>query len=191
MQRESQQRQDSYYPCAICHEHFGKQPQVLLSCSHVFHKACIAAYEKFAHTKTCPLCRTQEYRKRLITDGEEAGRHLSACRIQAIWRGHKARKLFFHMLLDQDPAMRRQYQYGIVKSVSDRYLRATESNARHLDQFFDQLDRARATAQLIHFTAQDWEAARKKALLREDIDCPICMSALRPASNHLPNGTPS
>ena len=152
----------------------------------MFHKACIAAYEKFVRTKQCPLCRTQEYRKRLIEDGLEAGKQISARRIQSVWRGFRARKAFFHLLLEQDPAMRRQYHYGIVKSVSDRYLRATEANARHLDSFFDQLDKARAVARLHHFTAQDWQEAQRRAVARGIQDCPICMQPLLPSETALP-----
>uniref|UniRef100_A0A8C8BIA7 Ring finger protein 32 n=1 Tax=Otus sunia TaxID=257818 RepID=A0A8C8BIA7_9STRI len=38
---------DTIRPCAICREEFALQPQVLLSCSHVFYKACLKAFEKF------------------------------------------------------------------------------------------------------------------------------------------------
>ena len=36
----SRARGDSREPCAICQEHFGSEDQVVLSCSHVFHKVC-------------------------------------------------------------------------------------------------------------------------------------------------------
>lgn len=34
----SNRREDSLLPCVICKEDFGLQDQVLLSCSHVFHR---------------------------------------------------------------------------------------------------------------------------------------------------------
>ena len=34
--------------CAICRQTFGLEEQVLLSCSHAFHRHCLASYEKYA-----------------------------------------------------------------------------------------------------------------------------------------------
>lgn len=34
--------------CAICRQVFGLEEQVLLSCSHAFHRHCLASYEKYA-----------------------------------------------------------------------------------------------------------------------------------------------
>ena len=48
MHARSQERQDSQHECCICREHFGLQEQVLLSCSHVFHKQCILSFERYA-----------------------------------------------------------------------------------------------------------------------------------------------
>nr|AAP20062.1 HSD15 [Homo sapiens] len=56
---------DSVQPCPICKEEFELRPQVLLSCSHVFHKACLQAFEKFTNKKTCPLCRSC-YQKKIL-----------------------------------------------------------------------------------------------------------------------------
>ena len=42
--------------CAICLERFSKSQISLLSCSHCFHSACIAACEKFGAC-VCPVCR--------------------------------------------------------------------------------------------------------------------------------------
>ena len=57
--------------------------QVLLSCTHVFHRACLASYERFARTRACPLCRSQQYQRRIISDGAEAYRTACATMIQA------------------------------------------------------------------------------------------------------------
>ena len=47
--------------CPICCEDFKGTEQVLLSCSHVFHKVCLLNFEKFAATKAkvCPICRSK------------------------------------------------------------------------------------------------------------------------------------
>lgn len=54
--------------------------QVLLSCSHVFHKQCMASFERFARNKCCPLCRVQWYEKKIIQDGAVAYRNKCAVR---------------------------------------------------------------------------------------------------------------
>lgn len=41
VKEKSNARQDSSQPCVICKEDFGLQQQVLLSCSHVFHRTCL------------------------------------------------------------------------------------------------------------------------------------------------------
>nr|XP_028607216.1 RING finger protein 32 isoform X2 [Podarcis muralis] len=85
---------DSVQPCAICREEFALQPQVLLSCSHVFHKACLKAFERFAGKKTCPMCRKIQYQTRVIHDGARLFKIKCATRIQAFWRGHIVRKWY-------------------------------------------------------------------------------------------------
>ncbi|CAB1349482.1 unnamed protein product, partial [Coregonus sp. 'balchen'] len=56
---------DSKQPCVICREEFRLQTQVLLSCSHVFHRACLQAFERFSGRKCCPMCRKEQYETRL------------------------------------------------------------------------------------------------------------------------------
>ncbi|XP_030682174.1 RING finger protein 32 isoform X3 [Nomascus leucogenys] len=85
---------DSMQPCPICKEEFELRPQVLLSCSHVFHKACLQAFEKFTNKKTCPLCRKNQYQTRVIHDGARLFRIKCVTRIQAYWRGYIVRKWY-------------------------------------------------------------------------------------------------
>ncbi|XP_038308480.1 RING finger protein 32 isoform X4 [Canis lupus baileyi] len=85
---------DSMQPCPICKEEFELRPQVLLSCSHVFHRACLQAFEKFTNKKTCPLCRRNQYQTRVIHDGARLFKTKCATRIQAYWRGHVVRKWY-------------------------------------------------------------------------------------------------
>lgn len=55
--------------CGASVRQFGRSPsavhhvlslQVLLSCSHVFHKACLSSFERFTGAKSCPLCRCKK-----------------------------------------------------------------------------------------------------------------------------------
>lgn len=54
-QAKSTARQDSQHECSICCEHFGRGEQVLLSCSHVFHKQCITSFERYVCSSQCSL----------------------------------------------------------------------------------------------------------------------------------------
>lgn len=57
--------------CSICMENLGTSDQVILSCSHTFHAACIASFERFLRTKarTCPMCRHESYQKKITKVG--------------------------------------------------------------------------------------------------------------------------
>ena len=43
--------------CPICMDGFKNKTQVILNCSHYFHKACIESFEKHTGEKRCPICR--------------------------------------------------------------------------------------------------------------------------------------
>uniref|UniRef100_A0A673TWK7 Ring finger protein 32 n=1 Tax=Suricata suricatta TaxID=37032 RepID=A0A673TWK7_SURSU len=108
---------DSMQPCPICREEFELRPQVLLSCSHVFHRACLQAFEKFTNKKTCPLCRRDQYQTRVIHDGAQLFKIKCATRLQACWRGHAVRKWYRDLrraVPPTDPALRRKFFEGKV-----------------------------------------------------------------------------
>ncbi|KAM7120256.1 RING finger protein 32 isoform 2-T3 [Molossus nigricans] len=103
---------DSMQPCPICKEEFQLRPQVLLSCSHVFHRACLQAFERFASKKTCPLCRKSQYQTRVIHDAARLFKATCATRIQACWRGHVVRTWYRDLRRTRpptDPKLRRRF----------------------------------------------------------------------------------
>ena len=72
--------------CPICLEEFRTGEQVILSCSHVFHEACLTSFEAFqasqhasrvqgqaeggtaaAYERACPVCRRAKYEKKRTT----------------------------------------------------------------------------------------------------------------------------
>ena len=58
-------RQDAY--CPICMEGFNQGFEVLLSCSHMYHRSCLQSFEKFMKSaeRSCPICRTTNYQKKI------------------------------------------------------------------------------------------------------------------------------
>ncbi|XP_066538145.1 RING finger protein 32 isoform X4 [Hoplias malabaricus] len=115
---------DSTQPCVICTEEFRLQPQVLLSCSHVFHKVCLKSFEHFSGRKCCPVCRREPYETRVIHDGASLYLEKCAVRIQACWRGFVARKWYKDLrklVPPNDPQLRRQFfeAKAVCRDVSD------------------------------------------------------------------------
>uniref|UniRef100_A0A4X1U4M1 RING-type domain-containing protein n=1 Tax=Sus scrofa TaxID=9823 RepID=A0A4X1U4M1_PIG len=131
---------DSLQPCPICKEEFELRPQVLLSCSHVFHRACLQAFEKFTNKKTCPLCRKNQYQTRVIHDGARLFRTQCATRIQASWRGHVVRTWYRDLrrrVPPTDAKLRRKFFEEKFTEISRRLLRSYHTD---LEQLFADID---------------------------------------------------
>uniref|UniRef100_A0A3B5R0W3 RING-type domain-containing protein n=1 Tax=Xiphophorus maculatus TaxID=8083 RepID=A0A3B5R0W3_XIPMA len=54
-------QEESAKLCAIHTEEFCLQAQGFLSCSHVFHRNCMQAFEWYSGRKCCPVCRREHY----------------------------------------------------------------------------------------------------------------------------------
>ena len=72
--------------------------EVVLSCSHVFHKHCLANFEKFSKTKACPICRRSDYEKKNFDHGFVLYLNKSAIKIQKNYRGYITRKKIYTAL---------------------------------------------------------------------------------------------
>ncbi|NXL47494.1 RNF32 protein, partial [Podilymbus podiceps] len=189
---------DSIQPCAICRGEFALQPQVLLSCSHVFHKACLKAVEKFTGKKSCPMCRKEQYQTRVIHDGARLFKVKCAIRIQASWRGYIVRRWYKNLrktVPPKDSKLRKQFFEEKVQQISERLLSSYDIN---LSEFFSQIDSSIAASREVFqqlegkeiLSETDWEKIQLQAFRQEIFDCPICIMplspAVRPAS--LPSG---
>jgi len=180
-------RRRQHDSCAVCQQPFGYGPQVVLGCRHALHAACFTDYEASLKTKRCPTCRTVNGGVRPVLLGREVCRHMGACIIQALWRGHHARKLYFKLLLEHDPELRRQYHYSIVRGLTERYVHAAEDSSRRIDALLADLDRTRLQARLQNYTQQDWQTALEKAVTRGSESCPICMQSISPIHGPSPD----
>lgn len=88
--------------CPICMEHFKDGHEVLLSCSHMYHRNCLSSFEKFSKSadRFCPVCRSCNYQKKVTHVGSRCFQIQCTIRLQALWRGHRARAAFYLMLRD-------------------------------------------------------------------------------------------
>uniref|UniRef100_A0A8C5PRJ9 Ring finger protein 32 n=1 Tax=Leptobrachium leishanense TaxID=445787 RepID=A0A8C5PRJ9_9ANUR len=184
---------DSSQPCVICKEDFQLQPQVLLSCSHVFHRVCLQAFEKFTGKKTCPMCRKNQYQTRVIHDGARLFKARSATRIQACWRGYIVRKWYKKLrqtIPPKDPKMRKKYFEEKLTEITDRLRRSCHTN---IDVLFNEIDDSVAASrnvlrQLEHkctpqTSEEEWEKVQIQAAHQEIFDCPICIMPLHQRDN--------
>ncbi|NXL01485.1 RNF32 protein, partial [Mesembrinibis cayennensis] len=183
------QHGDSIQPCAICREEFALQPQVLLSCSHIFHKACLKAFEKFTGKKFCPTCRKEQYQTRVIHNGACLFKIKCAIRIQASWRGYVVRKWCKNLrktVPPKDSKLRKQFFEKKVQQISNRLLSSYDIN---LDEFFSELGYSIAASQDVFqqlegkeilISETDWEKIQMQAFRQEIFNCPICITPLSP-----------
>ena len=79
-------------------EGFNGGREVLLSCSHMFHRHCLTSFEKFmrAEERCCPVCRGTKYQKKITRQGSKAFEIICCTKIQKIFRGYVARKLYYY-----------------------------------------------------------------------------------------------
>ncbi|XP_055063050.2 RING finger protein 32 [Misgurnus anguillicaudatus] len=184
----SVQEGDSIQPCVICREEFRLQPQVLLSCSHVFHKVCLKSFEKFSGRKSCPMCRKEQYETRVIYDGAQLYREKCARRIQALWRGYVARKWYRNIrkqVPPKDPLLRRRFFEKKFQEMNDSLVQSCSTD---IEAFLNEIDRSVAVSHdiLRRFNSnyacemedKDWLEAQEKAIQRGVQDCPICLNHL-------------
>ncbi|XP_010366459.1 RING finger protein 32 [Rhinopithecus roxellana] len=186
---------DSVQPCPICKEEFELRPQVLLSCSHVFHRACLQAFEKFTNKKTCPLCRKNQYQTRVIHDGARLFRIKCVTRIQAYWRGYVVRKWYRNLrktVPPTDAKLRKKFFEKKFTEISHRILCSYNTN---IEELFAEIDQCLAINRSVlqqfeekyshELTEEEWEKIQAQALRRETQECSICLAPLSPAGGQL------
>ena len=127
-----------------------------------------------------PVCRKQHYRKRGIDDGANLYRDECAVRVQAAWRGARARKATAKQLRHLNPARRRKYAEQRLSGLTDQLLGAIEAERSAVDELFAEIDSTVAASRVLLSDADglDWRAIESQARERGLGDCPVCLSAL-------------
>ena len=161
------------YSCSICMERFitdSNNPQVLLDCSHVFHKTCLEQFEKFIcrarEKKACPLCRKTHYHKKVLVEGPAQLRTIAAVKIQSLFRGVIARKRCQKLQWKANPVLAANYAYEQLKGISDKYLARAVAREKEVDDIIERMDLERQKALADIMNGRDWEAIRERILLR-------------------------
>lgn len=177
------ERKHHHDPCPICMEQFGMEKQVILNCSHVFHAVCLRNFEKFTLSQTdqvirCPMCRKEDYQKKLTSDGKTVTMNRAATIIQSVYRGYRIRKLYRRALLDINPAKKREYYANKLCVLSEKLSLHHEAHGRRIDNMLADIDYNLQKSRLVYLTDDDWSRIVLKARDRAITDCPICMSSL-------------
>merc|ERR1740139_608293 len=136
-------------PCAICLGDFTTDAQVLLSCAHVFHRACLNSWERHSKSRCCPVCRKLHYQKRTCHDGEDLYRHECVVQLQAAWRGQAARRTWGPALRRANPATRRAWSEHRLSSLTDKLVSELDAEHDALDDLFAEIDCSVASSRAV------------------------------------------
>lgn len=152
-----QNRGHTSMECCICCEQFCRPgEQVLTSCAHTFHRQCLDSWEKFSNRcRCCPVCRTQDYRRKRIEHGHRL--HLNHCAtlIQTHWRRCLAKKRFQSMWACAPKplqlGLQQRWLQNRLAQKSDNLITAIyKSSVGDLDEFFAKLDQDIQSARLVY-----------------------------------------
>ena len=175
----SRQGERSKEPCAICLGGFTTESQVLLSCAHVFHRACLRSWERHAKSRCCPICRKVHYQKRTIHDGANLFRDECAARVQAAWRGMTTRRVTGPQLRRANPAAMRAWSEHRLGSLTDKLVSELDAEHDALDALFAEIDSSVAASRVVmELGTVDWAHCEGAARARGLAECPVCLSGL-------------
>lgn len=99
IEEQARKRKEGEGLCPICLENFKGFDQIILSCSHMFHKNCLQSFEKLCKIKMCPICRKQDYDKKETNQGFIFYQNKCIILIQKNVKGFLCRKQFFEFLI--------------------------------------------------------------------------------------------
>ncbi|TNV73938.1 hypothetical protein FGO68_gene14761 [Halteria grandinella] len=205
IEEQSLKREDiSNCICPICLEKFRMQQHVILSCSHIYHKACLESFERVSQTKQCPICRRQDYEKKNFMIANKKYKIQAIIKIQALFRSFRCRKRFYERMVQngykpENPLLRRklifykmsrisskmsktlQHQGSMaqkaINQLGENFIVKQEQMENNLNQIM-QLKQNNAMISLQPIEKVDWQSVKKSALDRKDTECTICLQSM-------------
>jgi Ring finger domain/IQ calmodulin-binding motif len=195
VEKASETREEYKGHCPICQEFLGREPTVILSCTHVFHKLCISSFEKFSKTKACPICRKQSYEKKNYKTSQDYYYIYCITKIQAWIRGYFCRKRFIKHILSHPSSnvhVNRKYTEMHMARLNFKLNLHLDKKESNLDKLFLDLENKLLASQTAvsalkkltrptqsEVSDSNWEEIKRKAAVRCDKQCPICLQDLR------------
>ncbi|RNA40205.1 RING finger 32 isoform X1 [Brachionus plicatilis] len=178
-------RQEFKEPCVICKEPLGINQQVLLSCTHTFHRNCLEMFEKHSGKKACPMCRKERYKARVVYDASRYHKNVSASKIQAAWRGYLVRKWYKNyrkMVPPKNPILRKKFFEEKLSDITNRLIQSFNYDADNLLEDIEKnLKKSRETFKNFderyrHISEEEWSSLLTKVINRNHDECSICMN---------------
>ena len=172
--------------CAICREEFKtnatSRGQVLTSCAHCFHDACLKSFEQFlasiSEERRCPCCQ-RGYRKVRIHEAKKEVVTEAAVTIQSAFRGFLVR----NTLGPTSETARKSWMAGKLRALRKRVERSAEKRRGAMGTNTLDEDFSEASSSDEEYDADiDWNAIVSKSLSYEDEDCSICARRFASAS---------
>jgi hypothetical protein len=183
-------RESAESPCPICVEPFAFNDQLILNCSHLFHRVCLRSFETLSANRNivCPICRLPDYAKRELPGPSKRYLNRCATKIQSRFRGWSLRNRWEDIkkkIPPRDKAARDEWYIAQIKETNDNFSALLAEQDNEIDTLFAELDASLAVSQATRveaeesfksFEAKEWESIRSRALAREEHECPICNS---------------
>ena len=186
--------------CAICQETFKMERQILLSCSHIYHQHCLLTYETWTkcNKRRCPMCRSENYEKRLVSIGRVEYTKLCVVKIQSWWRMIVLKSkydVYKATHEPKNPALLSKYHHDKLDCFTKKFDEKLTLQTNRIDNFIKDLDKKVADIKnsITHGIAQvnmiqnernndisidDWEDIWATAYNRCQDHCPICLGEL-------------
>ena len=164
------ERKDAF--CPICMEGFNKGHEVLLSCSHMFHRTCLQAFEKFVkvNERICPICRTSSYQKKITKKGSAAYLVVCVTKIQALYRGYAVRRPFYYMKRAYfaegkgSEATRNRFYSKEMTSITDAMSKDIERRDKEIDHLVTSSDQTLFESRQLDLLFENMMASRMAAM---------------------------
>jgi len=116
----------------------------LLSCTHTFHRHCLASFERFTKQRCCPLCRSLQYQKRVVADAKEVYQDRCATVIQKHYRGRLARleaDRRRRMRVPDDEEGKKEWCAARLGEASGKLIERLEAEDDDIERLLADLDR--------------------------------------------------
>ncbi|OHS94572.1 hypothetical protein TRFO_39246 [Tritrichomonas foetus] len=170
--------------CPICHDRFGVENIVVLSCGHTIHATCLMSFRRFSRQQIhkCPVCQQAYQFVEMKAEMEHHNR--AALQIQRVFRGFIFRR---HLMDFVEPGslLHRRWILSRAEKASTRLASAIEDQSDAVDAILASIDKELDWARNVMNSVEikekeiDWATVKDKSTKRWNGECPICLREIK------------